>query len=275
MLTWMYITNDPKLASIAYAAGVQRLFVDWEIHGKQQRQGHLDTVISKHSYDDAVKIRAAVPDAELLIRLNPCHDGTADEVEKALDAGANLIMLPMFNTFEEVEGLCQIVRGRAGVVPLLETPESIEIAEQLAHLDGIYELYVGLNDLHLGLKMNFMFEPLAKGMLDKVAAFAKSANVRFGFGGVARVGEGEVPGEMVLSEHMRLGSSAVILSRTFFRSDEVKNEDSVQEFSRELQRLISAEQLLLERSETQILSDQKLFQAAVDRVVGLIRERKS
>ena len=37
----------------------------------------------------------------------------------------------------------------------------------------------------------------------------------FGFGGVARIGQGELSAEWVLSEHVRLGSSWVILSRAF------------------------------------------------------------
>ena len=74
MLTWMFITNKPEVAKAAYAGGVTRLFVDWEIHNKQERQGHLDTVISQHSYEDAVQIRKAVPDAELLEFLGSWED---------------------------------------------------------------------------------------------------------------------------------------------------------------------------------------------------------
>lgn len=37
----------------------------------------------------------------------------------------------------------------------------------------------------------------------------------FGFGGIARIGEGDLPSDNILGEHVRLGSSSVILSRTF------------------------------------------------------------
>ena len=36
-----------------------------------------------------------------------------------------------------------------------------------------------------------------------------------GFGGIARIGEGMLPSDNILGEHVRLGSSSVILSRTF------------------------------------------------------------
>jgi hypothetical protein len=47
----------------------------------------------------------------------------------------------------------------------------------------------------------------------------QEAGLRFGFGGIARLDEGLLPGRDVLAEHLRLGSRAVILSRTFHRGD--------------------------------------------------------
>ena len=63
----------------------------------------------------------------------------------------------------------------------------------------------------------FMFEPLLQGHVDRVAAVTRQRGLRFGFGGIARVDEGLLPGRDVLAEHLRLGSQAVILSRTFKR----------------------------------------------------------
>ena len=60
-----------------------------------------------------------------------------------------------------------------------------------------------------------MFEPLANGLVERVAAAARRQGLRFGFGGIARLDEGLLPGRDVLAEHLRLGSQAVILSRTF------------------------------------------------------------
>ena len=52
-LRFMYITNDEQIAKIAEACGVDWIFIDLEINGKEQRQGHLDTVISRHRIGDA------------------------------------------------------------------------------------------------------------------------------------------------------------------------------------------------------------------------------
>ena len=40
---------------------------------------------------------------------------------------------------------------------LLETPEAVEIIDDILDIDGIDEIHIGLNDLHLGYKMKFMF----------------------------------------------------------------------------------------------------------------------
>ena len=66
MLNLMYITNNPSLAQYAVQAGVNRIFVDLEILGKYERQGHKDTLISKHSIEDIAQVREAIPHACLL-----------------------------------------------------------------------------------------------------------------------------------------------------------------------------------------------------------------
>ncbi|WP_214834823.1 hypothetical protein [Exiguobacterium sp. E4787] len=44
-LKLMYITNEPNIALLAEQNGVDWVFVDLELNGKEERQGHLDTVI--------------------------------------------------------------------------------------------------------------------------------------------------------------------------------------------------------------------------------------
>ena len=46
MIKYMMITNSPGVAQFAVQTGVQRIFVDLEINGKEARQGHLNTVIA-------------------------------------------------------------------------------------------------------------------------------------------------------------------------------------------------------------------------------------
>ena len=270
MLKLMLITNHPDLAAAVVSAGVNRIFIDLEILGKQERQGHLDTVISAHSMADVPKVRAAIPEAELLVRLNPPHPGLGEEIEQALAAKPNFLMLPMFHTAAELADFCRMVDGRAGVIPLVETPGAAESMEELVAIEGLSEIYIGLNDLHLGLKLNFIFEPLVNGMVDRMAKIIRSAGLPFGFGGIARIGEGQLPGEMVLGEHLRLGSSSVILSRTFHRGVIDGKFADFGKLQYEIEKLRESEEYLLQRSPEQIeLDRQKVVQ-----IVNLLAQAK-
>ncbi|TXC65459.1 hypothetical protein FSC37_03205 [Piscinibacter aquaticus] len=106
---------------------------------------------------------------------------------------------------------------------------------------GVDEVHIGLNDLHLEMKCRFMFQPLADGHVDRMAALLRDAQIPFGIGGVARVGEGLLPAELLLAEHARLGSTAAILSRTFHRQARSVHEIEAQmDFSDEVRKLREA-----------------------------------
>jgi hypothetical protein len=63
--------------------------------------------------------------------------------------------------------------------------------------------------------MTFMFELLANGTVEMLCGKFKEKGIPYGFGGIAKIGEGLLPAERILMEHYRLGSSKVILSRSF------------------------------------------------------------
>ena len=92
----------PAKAKILSDNGVDRIFVDLEILGKQKRQGHLDTVISKHKISDVAKIKKTISQGEVLVRINPLNNSQS-EIEKVIDNGADIIMLPMFTDLHEIE----------------------------------------------------------------------------------------------------------------------------------------------------------------------------
>lgn len=267
----MLITNQPDLAKSAVNAGVDRIFIDLEILGKKERQGHLDTLISAHSMNDVPKVRAAIPNSELLVRLNPPHKGSGDEIEQALESKPEYLMLPMFHKVKELADFCEKVKGRAGVIPLVETPEAAECLEDLVQIKGLSEIYIGLNDLHLGLKQNFIFEPLAGGMVDRMAEIIQQAGLPFGFGGIARIGEGQLPGEMVLGEHLRLGSTSIILSRTFHRGMISEKFSNPVKLQYEIEKLRESEEYLSQRTPEQIELDRK----KVIQIVHLLAQIKN
>lgn len=234
-LTLMYITNNPVIAQIAQSAGVDRIWVDMEYIGKEERQGGMDTVKSRHTIADIQKIRQVVTTSELQVRINPIHDqtdeypGTEQEVEQTIAAGADVIMLPMFRTKGEIQRFLQAVNGRAKTVLLFETAEAVANADEILSLPGIDEVHVGLNDLHLAYNMKFMFELLCDGTVQKLCEKFRARGIKYGFGGIARVGLGMLPAEYIITEHYRLGSGAAILSRGFCDANRVEDPQKVRD----------------------------------------------
>ena len=83
-LVLMYITNNPQVALIAEKYGVDRIWIDLETLGKEERQKGMNTVKSKHTVDDIKKIKPLLTKAEVLVRINPWHDGSKKELEEIL-----------------------------------------------------------------------------------------------------------------------------------------------------------------------------------------------
>jgi hypothetical protein len=257
MLELIQITNDPAFARRCDALGGFRLFVDLERLGKAERQAGRNTFISAHELEDVGRIKRVLAHSPLMVRVNPLNPGTAGEVEAVLAAGADMLMLPMFTRASELREFCALVGGRAPIVPLLETAAALDCLDEWIATPGLAEVYVGLNDLHLSLGHRFMFEPLALGMVERVAAAARSNGLRFGFGGIARLGEGLLPGRDVLAEHLRLRSESVILSRTFHRSEDKGT------FEDEVARLRDAERELAQRTPAQVEADARRIAATI------------
>jgi len=259
MIELLQITNDAALARRCDAIEGMRLWVDLERLGKAERQAGLDTFISTHEMADVGRVRAVLRRARLMVRVNPLNEGSAREIDEVLAQGADLLMLPMFETPAELAGFCRLVGGRAPVTALLETAGALASIEQWADTPGLAEVFVGLNDLHLSLGLRFMFEPLASGIVERVASVARAHGRRFGFGGIARLDEGLLPGRDVLAEHLRIGSQAVILSRTFHRGDAQSLED-------QLAALRVAEQELAGRTAAQAEADRRRIAGKIETI---------
>lgn len=235
MLKLMYITNKPWVARIAEDAGVDWVFIDMEWIGKDCRQGGLDTVQNHHTIEDVKKIKSCLTKAKLLVRVNPIHDKLADypsskdEINGTIEAGADILMLPFFKTVKEVKSFIGLVGGRAKTCLLVETPEAALLLDEILEVPRIDMIHIGLNDLHLALGKKFMFELLADGTVDRLSTKIKAKGIPFGFGGIATLDGGALPGIRVLKEHYRLGSQMVIVSRSFCNTDIITNPDEVRE----------------------------------------------
>ena len=265
----IFITNDLWRARTAEKAGVDRIMVDLEILGKVERQGHLNTVISRHSLADVESLRAALTTSALMVRVNPIHASSDGEISAIIAAGAEIVMLPMFTYPKEVADFVDMVRGRAKTCLLFETGAALANIHEVLQVDGIDEAHIGLNDLHLSLGLKCMFEPLTDGLVDYMAAIFRERGLRFGIGGVARLGKGSIPADLILSEHVRLGSSRVILSRDYCKIfDDSPREDAPSAFQREMGKLREHVERLHRLSRLDLTTNSEDIKKAVARVVA-------
>jgi hypothetical protein len=179
-------------------------------------------------------------------------------------------MLPMVMDQHDVEHYVDMVAGRAKVSIMIETAAAMARLDKILAVQGVDELFIGLNDLHISMGLTFMFELLSGGIVEYIAEKCNKAGMPFGFGGIARIGEGDLPSDYILGEHVRLGSQSVILSRTFKGMAGVdKNArpiDLIEEVQKVRNRICEIEQW----SEKQHAENRAKIELAVDKVINKI-----
>ena len=271
----MYITNNPVVARIAENAGVDWIFLDMEVIGKAFRQSGLNTVQNHHTVDDIKRIRKAIKKSKLLVRVNPIHDAvdnypsSKDEIDASIEAGADILMLPYFKTVEEVKTFIRLVNGRAKTLLLLETVEAANLIDKILEVPGIDMIHLGLNDMHLELGMKFMFELLADGTVERLGDKIKAKGIPFGFGGIATLDGGALQGSMVLKEHVRLGSSMVIVSRSFCNTEIITDLNEVKRiFDTGISDLRALEKETSQADAAYLEENRKAVVAAVNKIAG-------
>ena len=214
-------TNDVELARRADAAGIDRIGLDLEKIGKAERQGHLSTWISDHEEYQLPKLRRALNRAKLFARTNPIHPDSGAEIERLLQAGVEVLMLPMFHSVWEAEDFVEMIAGRAEVSLLLETATAAARVEQIVKIPGIDEIHIGLNDLYLSLQLSNHFELLGSQLMEMLSAIICKAGIPFGFGGVGRVADERLPmpSDLVYAQYPRLNGNRALVSRVFTSPD--------------------------------------------------------
>ncbi|MCP4355082.1 MAG: aldolase [Proteobacteria bacterium] len=263
-LNHILITNKTSEAEIFAKANISRIMVDLEINGKVERQGHLDTVISRHEIKDINPIRRVLDsidgtESKLLVRINPLNDDSEQEIEKVILAGADYIMLPMFTTSKEVKDIAKIIDNRVKLVLLCEHYKAIDCLNEILDEEiSIDEVHLGLNDLRISAGYNFLFSAFTKGYSDKFAQIMHKHNKSFGIGGISAIGFGDLPAEKILTEHARLGSSRVILGRHFksvIFKEGLTQSQTIENLKEETSKLSDRYNQLLERSNSDIKKD--------------------
>lgn len=274
-LKLMYITNDPDIALIAEKYGVDRIWIDLEKLGKLERQKDMNTVKSNHTIADVRKIKSMLSSSELLVRVNPWNDDSKEEIDSVIDAGADIIMLPMWKTVEEVKHFLKAVNHRAKTTLLLETKEAVDCIDRVLDMGGFDEIHIGLNDLHLSYNLKFMFELLSNGIVEKLCDKFKKYNISYGFGGIAKIGDGLLPAEKIIMEHYRLGSTRAILSRTFCDNALIESKEEIDRvFCENMKKLNLFEESLEKKTNYDFEKNMKDIKQIVKHVVDMKNSNK-
>jgi len=270
-LKLMYITNNVDVAQIAQSNGVDRIWIDLEELDKEVRQPGLDTVKSHHTIEDIQVMRPYNNKSELLVRINHWNNNSKEEINRVIAAGADIIMLPYWKTIDEVKSFLDEVNGRCKTILLLETKEGVELLDEVLRQGGFDEIHIGLNDLHLAYKKDFMFELLANGTVELLCNKISRYNIPYGFGGIAKMGAGKIPAEKILLEHYRLGSSMVILSRTFCNTLDMDLERISKEFEEGVKAIRRLESKIDRMTETEFESNMNDIKLCVGDIVREIK----
>lgn len=274
-LDFMFITNNPNVAKAAQDCGVKRVWVDLETLGKEERQKGMNTVKSKHDLQDISVLREVLTSSDLLVRVNPINPDSEKEINEVIERGADMIMLPMFKTLDEVNKFLDYVNGRIKTTLLFETKESYEHQEEILKQGGFDEAHIGLNDMHLSYGLTFMFELLPNGLVETMCKKFKEYGIPYGFGGIAKIGEGLLPAERIIAEHYRLGSTRAILSRSFCDNQYEDYDKWKYEFQLGVNQIRLYESLLPLLPESYFEENIVEVKKGVDKVVNIIKTKRN
>ena len=212
-------TNRPALAGAADRAGVDRIGPDLERLGKLERQRGMGTWISDHTEADLPNVFAALGRSQRFVRCNPPHACLAQEIERLVACGAQVIMLPHFHSVGEAGHFVRAVDGRARTVLLVETVSAASRVGQLCRIEGLDEIHFGLNDLSLDLGVKNHFAVLCSTLLEDACATLAAEGFPFAVGGIGRALDATlpIPSELVYAQYPRLGATGALVSRVFFK----------------------------------------------------------
>lgn len=90
----LVFTADPVHAAAVVDAGAAGVILDWERRGKARRQAGQDTQINEDTAADLAVVRSATA-GRVLCRVNGAGPWTAQEVQLAVELGADEVLLPM------------------------------------------------------------------------------------------------------------------------------------------------------------------------------------
>lgn len=253
-LELVFFEHRPEMVRHALTSGISSFLIDCENHGKKDRQAGFDTEINAGTPADLVGI-TQWPGTKAYLRIDRFSHDTQDELNQAIDLGAEVLLLPFVTSPHEVEQFLRLIAGRCRAGILVETVAACDCVEELAAFP-LDVVYVGLNDLMISRRSNSLFEPILDGTLAMIrSVFPKT---RFGFGGATDVECGSpIPCRMLLQEMHRLSCQFTFLRRSF------KRDVSPLDMPYAVSRIQALWQMLHQRSHAEVESDHESLKSLI------------
>lgn len=233
-LDFIAITNNPSYAFDYDRAGIKYIMIDLEINDKHERQRGRNTLISNHDFTDINKVKGSLSNSELIVRINPYYPGSEDEINKAVNFGADWIMLPMAKSAHEVVEVSKLIDGKVKLILLAETSSIMFHIEDLVKDQYIDRVHIGLNDLSIDTGHKFLFSNMSSSIMKSVLDYLDRVSIPCGIGGVGKFDSGIMNSKEIIAMHAALNSDLVILSRTFFDQLDNESEDIIESIKEQI-----------------------------------------
>ena len=189
----------------------------------------------------------------------------------------DMVMLPFFKTDKEVKIFLELLDiSKVEPALLIETTSAINNLDDILKLHPFKYVHIGLNDIHIERNTSFMFEPFIDGLLKKTVSVLKNNNIKFGIGGIGKIGSDLLPTpECLIKEHIRLKSSGVILSRSFKGNFNVVSKRAFEaELKQSVTKFRNYEKYSKTLGQNQLDENYYLMKKDINRVVKNINENK-
>ena len=227
-MKFLYFTNNTKIINVLNPINqIDTVFIDLEINGKMARQANTNSLISEHNIQDISKVKDVIENTKLGVRINPINSNSKFEINESIQRGAEVIMLPMFKTVDEVFKCLNIINGRCKLDLLFETPESLKKIKKFP-INDVRFVHFGINDISLALNYKNMFECLISGILDEPIDHLNNQNKTFGIGGIGAYDAKPISPKLIMEMHKYYLSSRVILSRNFIKNLDLNDSEESQ-----------------------------------------------
>ena len=113
-------------------------------------------------------------------------------------------------------------------------------------------------------------------MIEELCKKFKAAGIPYGFGGIAKLGDGMLPAEKIIMEHYRLGSTRAILSRSFCDTSKITDIEEIERIFREnMESLREYEVSMADMSQEKFVRNKVEVEKAVDEIAERIYQARS